>query len=90
MNAPAQLAHVMPEVNQRPVPPALIDALKSRFGAQFSEALVVREQHGRDESAFTTVPPPAGVVFAESTADVADAVKLCAAHKVPVIPYGVG
>ena len=56
MNAPAQLAHVMPEVNQRPVPPALIDALKSRFGAQFSEALVVREQHGRDESAFTTVP----------------------------------
>ena len=47
MNAPAQLAHVMPEVNQRPVPPALIDALKSRFGAQFSEALVVREQHGR-------------------------------------------
>ena len=90
MNAPAQLAHVMPEVNQRLVPPALIDALKSRFGAQFSEALVVREQHGRDESAFTTVPPPAGVVFAESTADVADAVKLCAAHKVPVIPYGVG
>ena len=90
MNAPAQLAHVMPEVDQRPVPPALIDALKSRFGAQFSEALVVREQHGRDESAFTTVPPPAGVVFAESTADVADAVRLCAEHKVPVIPYGVG
>ena len=90
MNAPTQLAHVTPEIRQRPAPPALIDALKSRIGAQFSEAMAVREQHGRDESAFTTVPPPAGVVFAESTQDVQDAVALCAQHKVPVIPYGVG
>jgi D-lactate dehydrogenase (cytochrome) len=49
----------------------------------------VREQHGRDESAFT-LPPPAGVVFAQSTQDVADAVALAAEHKVPVIPFGVG
>ena len=90
MNAPTQLAHVTPEIKPRPAPPALIEALKSRFGAQFSEAMAVREQHGRDESAFTTVPPPAGVVFAQSTADVQDAIKLCAQHKVPVIPYGVG
>ncbi len=90
MNAPTPLAHVTPEIRQRPAPPALIEALKRRFGARFSEAMAVREQHGRDESAFTTVPPPAGVVFAESTAEVQDAVKLCAQHKVPVIPYGVG
>ena len=90
MNAPTQLAHIAPEVHQRAVPTALIDALKARFGAQFSEALAVREQHGRDESAFTPVPPPAAVVFAESTPDVQDAVKLCAQYKVPVIPYGVG
>ncbi len=90
MNAPTQLAHVTPEIKPRPAPPALIEALKSRFGAQFSEAMAVREQHGRDESAFTTVPPPAGVVFAENTTDVQDAIKLCAQHKVPVIPYGVG
>ena len=90
MNAPTQLAHVTPEIKPRPAPPALIEALKSRFGAQFSEAMAVREQHGRDESAFTTVPPPAGVVFAQSTADVQDAIKLCAQHKVPVIPSGVG
>ena len=90
MNAPTQPTHVMPQIKPRPVPPALIEALKSRFGAQFSQAQAVREQHGRDESAFTTVPPPAAVVFAESTLDVQDAVKLCAAHKVPVIPYGVG
>ncbi|MFT4194359.1 FAD-binding oxidoreductase [Ottowia sp.] len=90
MNAPAQPAHVAPEIRPRPAPQALLDALARRFGARFSAALAVREQHGRDESAFTTVPPPAAVVFAESTADVQDAVKLCARYKVPVIPYGVG
>ena len=90
MNVPTQPAHVLPAIAPRPVPPALIEALRSRFGAQFSDAAAVREQHGRDESAFTTVPPPAAVVFAESTPDVQDAVKLCAQHKVPVIPYGVG
>jgi D-lactate dehydrogenase (cytochrome) len=36
------------------------------------------------------VPPPDAVVFAESTQDVADAVKLCAQHQVPIIPFGVG
>ena len=90
MNAPATARHVLPVVKPRPVPAALIDTLKSRFGAQFSDAQAVREQHGRDESAFTTVPPPAAVVFAESTQDVADLVRLCARHKVPVIPFGVG
>ncbi len=65
-------------------------ALKARFGDNRSTALVVREQHDRDESAFTHVPPPAVVVFAESTQDVADAVKLCAEHKVTVILFGVG
>jgi D-lactate dehydrogenase (cytochrome) len=72
------------------VPQALLDALSQRFGANFSTALVVREQHGRDESAFTTVPPPAAVVYAESTQDVADAVALAGRYKVPVIPFGVG
>jgi D-lactate dehydrogenase (cytochrome) len=66
-----------------------LDDLKLRFGAQFSTAQVVREQHGRDESAFS-LPPPDAVVFAQSTQDVADAVKLAARHKVPVIAFGVG
>ena len=88
MNAPTPAAHL--SIAQREVPQALLDALKARFGDNCSTAQVVREQHGRDESAFTTVPPPAAVVFAECTQDVADAVKLCAQHKVPVIPFGVG
>src|SRR5574337_1724083 len=89
MNALAAPSHLVPEVRQRPVPEALIDALKKRFGANCSTAMAVREQHGRDESSFQ-VPPPAAVVFAESTADVADAVKLASRHAVPVIPFGVG
>ena len=90
MNAPTPAAHLAPEIAQRAVPEALLDALKARFGANCSTALVVREQHGRDESAFTNVPPPAAVVFAECTQDVSDAVRLCAEYKVPVIPFGVG
>ncbi|APW41146.1 FAD-binding oxidoreductase [Rhodoferax saidenbachensis] len=89
MNAPASLNHLLPQITLRTVPQALLDALKTRFGDQFSAAMAVREQHGRDESAFT-VPPPSAVVFAQSTQDVADAVKLCAQYKVPVIPFGVG
>ena len=90
MNAPTSHAHLAPTVSQREVPQALLAALAQRFGANCSTAQIVREQHGRDESAFTTVPPPAAVVFAESTQDVADAVALAAQYKMPVIPFGVG
>ena len=90
MNAPTIHDHLAPLVSQREVPQALLDALSQRFGANCSTALVVREQHGRDESAFTSVPPPAAVVYAESTQDVADAVALAARYKAPVIPFGVG
>uniref|UniRef100_UPI00262AF9BB FAD-binding oxidoreductase n=1 Tax=Acidovorax sp. TaxID=1872122 RepID=UPI00262AF9BB len=89
MNAPTAAAHLMPEINLRNVPQALIDALHSRFGAQCSLAQAVREQHGRDEGSLQA-PPPSAVVFAESTQDVADAVKLASQHDVPVIPYGAG
>src|SRR5690349_23718170 len=89
MNAPAQVSHLVPEIRQRDVPPAMLEALQSRFGSQYSAAVSVREQHGRDESSFQA-PPPAAVVFAESTGDVAAAVKLASEYSVPVIPFGVG
>jgi D-lactate dehydrogenase (cytochrome) len=89
MNAPAHPDHLMPDVQQRPVPPAMSAALQARFGTRYSSALAVREQHGRDESVYS-VPPPAAVVFAQSTQDVSDAVTLAAQHRVPVIPFGVG
>lgn len=88
MNAPTD-THLLPQLRLRDIPQALLDALAARFGAQCSTALVVREQHGRDESSFSA-PPPAAVVFAENTQDVADAVALAAQYRVPVIPFGVG
>ena len=78
-----------PTALQRPAPAELLQALQARFGAQYSTAQAVREQHGRDESAFD-IPPPAAVVFAHSTQDIADCVALCAQHRYPVIPFGVG
>ena len=90
MNAPTSPSHLAPEIHQREVPTALIDALKARFAERCSTALVVREQHGRDESAFAPVPPPSAVVFAQSTQDVSDAVRLASDYSVPVIPFGIG
>ncbi|CAM3895820.1 FAD-binding oxidoreductase [Roseateles saccharophilus] len=84
MNAPAHPAAVVP-----PLPQELLAALQAEFGGRCSTAMAVREQHGRDESVFD-VPPPQAVVFAESEAEVARVVALCAAHRVPVIPYGAG
>ena len=90
MNAPTPSAHLAPTILQREVPDALLTTLKARFAERCSTALVVREQHGRDESAFTTVPPPAAVVFALSTQEVAEVVTLASQYRVPVIPFGVG
>ena len=88
MNAPLP-AHLLPKLAPRAVPPAMIEALKARFGDRCSTALAVREQHGRDESPIDA-PPPEAVVFCESTEDVAAVVKLADQHAVPVIPFGVG
>src|ERR1700689_5190922 len=67
----------------------LSTALAARFGERFSTAAAVREHHGKDASYHTAMPPDA-VVFAETTAEVAETVKLCAAANVPVIPFGTG
>ena len=72
-----------------PLPPGLLAALHTRFGAQLSSSQAICEQHGRDESAFN-VPPPGAVVFAHSTADVVDAVRLARQFRTPLIPFGAG
>ncbi|ACY30800.1 FAD-binding oxidoreductase [Comamonas thiooxydans] len=89
MNAPVAHTSLQPDFVQRPIPEEFLQALQTRFGGQCSTALAVREQHGRDEGAISA-PPPAAVVFAESTQDVQDAVRLCDQYGVPVIAYGAG
>jgi D-lactate dehydrogenase (cytochrome) len=66
-----------------------IDVLKQRFGDQISTALMVRQQHGKDES-YHPIEAPDAVFFARSTEDVVEAVKICAQYKVPMIPFGTG
>ena len=77
------------EPSAPPLPETLLAALRERFGQGFSQGESTRLQHGRDESVHPPEPPQ-GVVFAETTEDVAEAVRLCHAHKVPIIPYGAG
>ena len=69
--------------------PELIEHLQGHFGARFSLAQAVCDQHGRDESAYPMTPPDA-VVFAESTPDVQFLIQQCKAFKVPVIAFGAG
>ena len=86
MNAPNDLR---PRIERRPVPAAMLEALKARFGERCSTAASVRDQHGRGESAYDAAPPEV-VVFCESTEEVAFVVAQAAAQAVPVIPFGVG
>mgnify|MGYP003450351816 CR=1 FL=1 len=87
MNAPHDL--LPPRAARRPVPAAMLDALKARFGERCSTATSVREQHGRGESVYDAQAPDA-VLFCESSDEVAFAVQQAAMHAVPVIPFGVG
>jgi D-lactate dehydrogenase (cytochrome) len=71
------------------LPEALVAALEAMFGERFSIRQAVRDHHGRDESFYDPMPPDA-VLYAQSTEEVAEAVKLCASHEIPVIAYGAG
>lgn len=68
---------------------ALLAELEDLFGNRFSRSTALREQHGRGES-YHAVAAPDAVVFVETTEEVADIVRRCAAAKVPVIAYGAG
>ena len=88
MNAPLP-DHVLPRVELRPMPAAMLAALRQRFGERCSTAAAVRDQHGRGESVYDAAPPEA-VVFCESNDDVVFIVKQAQEYAVPVIPFGVG
>jgi len=68
---------------------AVLEPIRALVGERLSTALPIREQHGDDQT-YNAGAPPDAVVFARSTEEVRDIVKLCATHGVPVIPYGTG
>ncbi|WP_197325314.1 FAD-binding oxidoreductase [Ralstonia solanacearum] len=78
-----------PGLARKPIPPAMLDALRARFGERVSTSDAVRAHHGRDESAYDPMLPDA-VVFARTTEEVVAVAKLCHAHEIPLIPFGAG
>ncbi|MFY9314547.1 MAG: FAD-linked oxidase C-terminal domain-containing protein [Burkholderiales bacterium] len=68
---------------------SVVTELKALLGERVSTSAAVREHHGKDESYFPYAPPDV-VVFLRTTEEVRDVVNICRAHRVPMIPYGVG
>jgi D-lactate dehydrogenase (cytochrome) len=68
---------------------SLLAALRQLLGDRLSTSPAVCAQHGKDESYHAPHPPDA-VAFPRSTEEVAAIVKLCAAHRTPVIAFGTG
>ena len=63
--------------------------LKQRFGEQFKTSQALREQHAHTTT-YIPAQLPDAVIFARSTEDVQETVRICAEHKVPIIPFGTG
>jgi D-lactate dehydrogenase (cytochrome) len=84
-----QTAANAPIARRRPATPELLQALSERFKERCSTGQAVRHQHGRDDSPYDNTPPDC-VVFPTTTAEVAEVVRMCARHRVPVIAYGAG
>jgi D-lactate dehydrogenase (cytochrome) len=66
-----------------------LEQIRALLGTRLSTAMPLREQHGKDQTYHPGAPPDA-VAFPHSTDEVSAIVQICAAHRVPVIPYGTG
>jgi D-lactate dehydrogenase (cytochrome) len=67
----------------------IVNELKSLVGDRVSTSDAVREHHSHAESWHAPARPDA-VVFPLSTEEVAAVVRVCAEHRVPMIPFGMG
>jgi D-lactate dehydrogenase (cytochrome) len=68
---------------------AVLALLTEKFGNRLVTSQAVREQHGNTLTWIANQPPDA-VVYPQSTEDVQAIVRICAGHRVPVIPFGTG
>src|SRR6202167_4252095 len=75
--------------NDRKAVETVIAALAANFGNRLVTSRAVCEQHANTVTWVGNQPPDA-VVFPQTTEDVQDIVRLCAAERVPLIPFGVG
>jgi D-lactate dehydrogenase (cytochrome) len=63
--------------------------LERQFGNRCLSSPSMREQHGHTLTALPNQPPDL-VVFVLNAQEVADIVRLCSEHRVPIIPFGTG
>ena len=68
----------------------VISELSQLLGERLTTSNAVRDQHANGECGVYAPQPPDAVAFPHSTEEVAGIVRACAAHGVPMIPYGVG
>src|SRR5258707_1415173 len=79
MSAPAAAAAILSAARE----------LKQLLGTRASDAAAVRDHHSRGES-YHTPGPPDIVCFPQTTDEVAAIVKIAAAHRLPIVPFGAG
>ena len=75
--------------HERSAAETVIAALAARYGNRLVTSQAVREQHGHTTTWIANQPPDA-VIFPQATEEVQEIVRLCAAHRVPVIGFGAG
>src|ERR1700716_869076 len=68
---------------------AVVAEVAAKFGNRLVTSQAVREQHANTTTWIENQPPDA-VVFPQMTPDVQDIVRICAAHRMPVIAFGTG
>ena len=78
----------MPRTDASAIAHAIAE-LNAAFGNRVVTSLAVREQHA-NITTWLPCEPPDAVVYPQSAEDVQQAVRICARHRVPVIPFGTG
>jgi len=66
-----------------------LGALKDLLGARATDAAAIRDHHSRGESYHRPAPPDI-VCFPKTTGEVAAIVKVAAAERLPIVPFGAG
>jgi D-lactate dehydrogenase (cytochrome) len=86
MNAPLATPRARPD---EATVAAVTGELTKRYGNRVVTSLAVRQQHGHTTTWIPNQAPDI-VVYPQSTEEVAEIVKICAAHRMPIVPFGTG
>jgi D-lactate dehydrogenase (cytochrome) len=86
MNAPLATPRARPD---EATVAAVTGELTKRYGNRVVTSLAVNQQHGHTTTWIPNQAPDI-VVYPQSTEEVAEIVKICAAHRMPIVPFGTG